>query len=123
MAARIGALLADRSACGACIRVDIGATKHRVGTGAANVGTRSQQGDVAFGGEFAAFGQAIADCLDAERMAFRAIGDALVHFRAAMLGRMMSHGCTPTGKPKVRITPLAQTQRNEIQRPKQSSHT
>ena len=77
--------------------MNICATKHRVRTGAANVGTRSQQGDVVFGREFAALAQAIAGCLDAERMTLRATCDALIHFRAAMLGRLMSHGCTPDG--------------------------
>ena len=71
--------------------MDLGATKHRVRTCLANIGARSEQRDVVLFRVSASSGQAVADCFETDFMARRAIGDALMHFRAAMLGRVMSH--------------------------------
>ena len=93
----ICALFADRSARGACVRMNTCITKHRVCAGAANVGTCSQQRYVVFGRILTAFTQAVTDRLDANRVALRAVCDASIHLRAAMAGRMMGHGLASVG--------------------------
>ena len=74
----IGALAADLRAGTANHVVNAGTAQHRVGTGCAGIGTRRQQGDVLRGRVNTSFGQAVVDGLQADRMALRAVVDALV---------------------------------------------
>ena len=72
-ATRVRALLAD--GCTGCARVgmDVSSPKHRVRTGLADIGARSEQRDVVFFRLSASSSQAVAECFEADCVARRAM--------------------------------------------------
>lgn len=103
----VRALFADRCACSAGVGMDVGATKHRIRTCLADIGARSEQRDVVLYCVPASHGQAVANCFETDCMARRAMGDALIHFWAAMLRRVMSHDTLPTERRSQITAPFA----------------
>ena len=82
----LGALAAHFCAGSADRGVDIGATKHCRGARSADVGAAREQRNVLWCCVLAALGKAVVDGLQADRVALRAVVDALVHGLGPVFG-------------------------------------